>query len=100
MRGTLQRAMIVYVAQDQFKNATIQKTRKMAVVRMLEGAMMVLILLISALRATEARGIKVGSAKVASAFPKPARSFFLVLVCSAWQDISGSKGKRTKKNLL
>jgi len=80
--------------------ATTPATLKMAAARMMKGAMMVLIPLISALHVTVARGIKVGSAKVASAFPKPARSFFLVLVCSAWEDISGSKGKRTKKNLL
>ncbi len=66
----------------------------------MESIARILLMQECALRATEARGIKVGSAKVASAFPKPARSFFLVLVCSAWQDISGSKGKRTKKNLL
>jgi len=47
-----------------------------------------------------ANALPAGGAKRASAFPKPARSFFLVLVCSAWEDISGSKGKRTKKNLL
>ena len=53
--------------------ATRQEPRRMAVVRMLEGAMTALLTLQCALRVTVARGILAGGAKRASAFPKPAR---------------------------